>query len=101
VGQEERREMSKKSTIECYIFCRGQENGKPVSLCSRCVQKLLIASPETIAEMKQEPEVTEAQLHFLNGLSDEEEEILNEHTTRKPRQGLDRARAGRAVKFAH
>ena len=82
------------------VFCGMRENGRAVLLCSRCVQALLIASPEKISEMKQAPDVTEIQLRYLNSLS-EEEEIQYEHTTRKPRQNLDRARTGRAAKSAH
>ena len=86
--------------IEACVFCYEQESGKPVALCSPCVQNLLIALPEKIAEMKQANNVTEIQLRYLNRLSDEEE-MQYEHTTRKSRQNLDRARIGRAAKSAH
>jgi len=82
------------------VFCGKRENGRAVLLCSRCVAALLTASSEKIAKMKQAPDVTEIQLKYLNSLSDEEE-IQYEHTTRKPRQNLDRARIGRAAKSAH
>jgi hypothetical protein len=82
------------------VFCYGLENGRAVLLCSTCVQRLLSASSEKIAEMKRAFDVTDIQLRYLNSLS-EEEEIQYEHTTRKPRQNLDRARTGRAAKSAH
>lgn len=82
-------------TIECCVFCYGQENGKPVSLCSRCVQKLLIASPEDIEAMKQADDVTTDQLHFLESLSDEEE-VQYEFKTRKFRKDMVRERVSRA-----
>jgi hypothetical protein len=79
---------------EVCVFCYGLENGKPVSLCSRCVQKLLIASPEKIAAMKRADNVTEAQLRYLNSLS-EDEEVNYEFKTREVRGNMGRKRTGR------
>lgn len=92
--------MSKKSTIECCVFCYGQENGKPVSLCSTCVQKLLLASPEEITAMKQADNVTTDQLYFLESLT-EEEEVQYDFKTRKYRKDMERKRTGRTAKPAH
>ncbi len=84
-------------TIECCVFCYRQENGKPVSLCSTCVQKLLLASPEEIAAMNQADNVTEDQLHFLESLT-EDEEVQYEFKTRKFRKDMERKRVGRKIK---
>ena len=85
--------------MDVCVFCYGQENSKPVSLCSRCVQKLLIASPEKIAAMKRADNVTEAQLRYLNSLS-EDEEVNYEFKARKVRGGMERKRTGRTAKLA-
>jgi hypothetical protein len=87
---------------EVCAFCYGQENGKPVAVCSRCVQKIICSSPAAIVNFieKRKDTLTPDQLHFLQTTTDEEE-IQYEHTTRKPRQNLDRARTGRAAKSAH
>ena len=51
--------------MDVCVFCHRLENGKLVSLCSRYVQKLLIASPEKkIAVMKQADSVTEIMASF-------------------------------------
>jgi hypothetical protein len=78
--------------LDRCAFCDGLENGKPVSLCSRCVQRLLITPAEDIELMKQDPDVKEAQLHFLDNISDEEETIYEFKKTRKFRPALDRSR---------
>ena len=75
-------------------FCGGMENEKPVSLCSQCVQRLLITPAEDIELMKHDPDVTEAQLKYLNSLSDEEEKIYEYKKTGKFRPALDRSRTG-------
>ena len=86
--------------MDVCVFCYGQENGKPVSLCSRCVQKLLIASPEKIAAMKQADNVTADQLRYLNNLS-EDEEVNHEFKARKIRGNLVRERVSRTSRPPH
>ena len=86
--------------MDVCVFCYGLENGKPVSLCSRCVQKLLIASPEKIAAMKQADNVTADQLRYLNNLS-EDEEANYEFKARQVRGNLVRERISRTTKSPH
>ena len=86
--------------MDVCAFCYGLENGKPVSLCSRCVGKLLLASPEEIAAMKQMGNVTADQLHFLESLL-EDEEVNYDFKARKFRKDMVRKRVSRAVRFAH
>ncbi len=93
--------MSKKATIECCVFCYGQENGKPVAVCSACVQKIIRASPAAIANLieKYKDKLTPDQLHFLQGATDQE--VQYDFKTRKFRKDMDRERVGRTAKPAH
>jgi hypothetical protein len=87
---------------EVCVFCYGLENGKPVSLCSRCVQRIICASPTAIANFieKHKDTLTPDQLHFLQTATDEEE-IHYDHETRTTRKNMERKRTGRTAKPTH
>jgi hypothetical protein len=86
---------------EVCVFCYGQENGKPVAVCSRCVQKIICASPTAIANFieKHKDTLTPDQLHFIQTATDEE--VNYEFKARKVRGGMERKRTGRTAKLAH
>ena len=88
-------------TEQCCIYCYGQENGKPVTVCSRCIQLIMNAKPEAVTAfvLKHKTELTEQQLHYLENTIDEE--INNVHKARKPRKNMVRKRTGRPAKPAH
>ena len=88
-------------TEDCCIYCSRQEDGKPVTVCSRCLQLTVNAKPEAVTAfiLKHKMELTEQQLDYLENITDEE--IHYEHKTRPTRKNLVRERIGRAAKPAH
>ena len=88
-------------TEQCCIYCFGQEDGKPVTVCSRCIQLIMNAKPEAITAfiLKYKQELTEEQLHYLQNTTDEV--IQYDHKTRKFRKDLVRKGTGREAKPAH
>lgn len=87
-------------TNEVCVFCYGLENGKPVVVCSKCVQKIICASPAAIAKFieKHQDTLTSDQLHFLQTT---DEEISYDFKARKVRGNMERKRTGRTPKSAH
>ena len=81
--------------MDVCVFCHGLENGEPVAVCSRCVQKIICASPEAVANFieKHKETLTPDQLHFLQTTTDEE--VNYEFKARKVRGGMERKRPGR------
>jgi hypothetical protein len=83
---------------QCCIYCTRQEDGKPATVCSRCVQLIINANPEAITAFlsQNQQTLTVEQLHSLQNTTDQEVEY--EHKTRKFRKNLGRKRIGRTVK---
>ena len=86
---------------QCCIYCFGQEDGKPVTVCSRCIQLIINAKPEAVTAfiLEHKMELTEQQLDYLKNTIDEE--ISNDDKTRTTRKNMVRKRIGRPVKPAH
>ena len=86
---------------QCCIYCHRQENGKPVTVCSRCTQLIMNAKPEAVTAfiLKHKMELTEQQLLYLQNITDEE--IYYEHKARPTRKNLVRKGTGREAKSAH
>ena len=78
-------------------FCHCQERGKPVAVCSRCVQELICASPVMIADAieRHRDTLTPGKLHFLQSIKDEE--VNYEFKARKHRKNMERKRVSREV----
>lgn len=81
---------------EVCVFCYGQENGRPVTVCSRCLQKLAMASHEKVSTVieKYGDYLDPEKLYFLKSAL-EDGEINYEYKTRKHRRNLARKRTGR------
>jgi hypothetical protein len=78
------------------VFCYGQENGKPVTVCSRCLQKLAMAPQEKISAVIQKygEHLDSEKLYFLKTAL-EDTEVNYEFKTRKHRRNLAGKRTGR------
>jgi hypothetical protein len=87
-------------TEQCCIYCFGQEDGKPCTVCSRCIQLIMNAKPEAVTAfvLKHKQKLTEQQLHYLQTTTDEV--IHYDYKARKYRQNLARTRTGRTPKSA-
>jgi hypothetical protein len=86
---------------QCCIYCTRQEDGKPVTVCSRCAEHIINAKPGAIMAfiLKHKTELAEQQLHYLQNAIDEE--VHYDHKTRTTRKNLVGKRISRAAKLAH
>ena len=99
---QERRQMAVGMNIEHCVFCYGRDDGRPATVCSRCLQKLAMAPQEKISAVieKYGEELDPERLYFLKSAL-EDKEVNYEFKTRKHRSNLERTRTGRTPQPTH